>query len=229
MLHEFVAAHRHELIARCKEKVQKRFAPTGSPSLVDHGVPLFLEQLGEILRCEQLTTIRSDAVIAAPAPTDIGRAAALHGAELMRRGYSIDQVVHDYGDICQAITEMAVEQEKSINADEFRTLNRCLDNAIADAVTSFGKGRQDALSSDAEALRTQLDTFSVEQRRLLDTSIEAFTALRTGNIGLNGATAAVLLHSLLELRALVDWWTSEIRLTSAMTTLTAPPAPIELP
>jgi hypothetical protein len=76
-----------------------------------------------------------------PAQTSIGRAAALHGAKLLRRGFSVDQVVHDYGDVCQCVTALAVEQESVISVDEFHTLNRCLDNAIADAVAAFGAAR----------------------------------------------------------------------------------------
>ena len=49
----------------------------------------------------------------------------------------MDQVIHDYGDLCQAITELAFEQAAPFETKEFRTLNRCLDNAIADAVTEF--------------------------------------------------------------------------------------------
>jgi hypothetical protein len=35
------------------------------------------------------------------------------------------RVVHDYGDICQAITEVAVTQRHQITNEEFHTLNRC--------------------------------------------------------------------------------------------------------
>ena len=34
-----------------------------------------------------------------------------HGAELRALGFNISQVVHDYGDICQAVTEIAVEEQ----------------------------------------------------------------------------------------------------------------------
>jgi hypothetical protein len=50
-------------------------------------------------------------------------------------GYTVSQAVHDYGDICQAITELALEQKAPITVKEFHTLNRCLDTAIAEAVT----------------------------------------------------------------------------------------------
>src|ERR1700731_3521377 len=142
MLHEFLTSNRQLLISRCREKVAKRFEPTETEATVDHGVPLFLQQLVETLREEQGTDFRSVESEPAPAPTEIGRAAALHGAELLRQGFSVDQVVHDYGDVCQSVTALAVEQATPISADEFRTLNRCLDNAIADAVASFGAARQ---------------------------------------------------------------------------------------
>src|SRR6185295_4429996 len=138
VVHELLSSNRNELIGRCKAKVARRFAPSEIPAGVDHGVPLFLEQLFDTLCLEQKTSAREvSEPPPTPAPTEIGRAAALHGAEMLRRGYSIDQVVHDYGDVCQSVTELAVEQKALVTADEFRTLNRCLDNAIADAVTAF--------------------------------------------------------------------------------------------
>jgi len=45
------------------------------------------------------------------------------------------------GDLCQAITDWAFELDAVIEIDEFRTGNRCLDNAIANAVTEFGYQR----------------------------------------------------------------------------------------
>jgi len=53
MLHEFVTAHRTELIARCRNKVGKRHSSTEIPLALDHGVPLFLQQLVETLRVEE--------------------------------------------------------------------------------------------------------------------------------------------------------------------------------
>ena len=53
MLHEFVTSHRTELIARCRDKVAKRLSPSEIPLALDHGVPLFLQQLVETLRLEQ--------------------------------------------------------------------------------------------------------------------------------------------------------------------------------
>ena len=220
MLYEFLTSNRSELIARCRKKGAARFQPTELPAAIDHGVPLFLQQLADILHVEQQTTERSEAgTEATPARTPIGRAAALHGADLLRRGFTVDQVVHGYGDVCQSITEMAVEQKKAISADEFRTLNRCLDDAIADAVTSYGSARQVGLNQQAELLHASLNSFSDEQRRLISTAIQAYNAIKTGNIGLTGATGTLLIHSLEALQALAERAVPEIRLSSALTTL----------
>ena len=53
MLHKFLTSNRTELIARCRIKVGKRFGPSEMPLALDHGVPLFLQQLVETLRLEQ--------------------------------------------------------------------------------------------------------------------------------------------------------------------------------
>jgi hypothetical protein len=214
MLHEFLTSNRQILIGRCREKVARRFEPTETLATIDHGVPLFLQQLVETLREEQETPIRSVDSEPAPAPTDIGRAAALHGAELLRRGFSVDQVVHDYGDVCQCVTALAVEQDVAISTDEFRTLNRCLDNAIADAVAAFGSARQTSIDRQAETLHQRLVIFAAEHRRLIDIAIQSLTAIKTGNIGIAGATGTLLAHALDELSSLTDRTLPEVRLAS---------------
>ncbi len=194
----------------CREKVAKRFEPTEAAGATDHGVPLFLEQLAETLRGEQHTDIRERDAEPTPAPTAIGRAAALHGAELLRRGFSVDQVVHDYGDVCQCVTALAVEQELPISTDEFRTLNRCLDNAIADAVASFGAARQQSIERQSATWQQRIDDFTVEHRRLTEIALQSLAAIKTGNIGINGATGALLAHALTELGSLTERTLPEI-------------------
>ena len=218
MLHDFLTSNRQELIDRCRVNVATRFEPTDTASALDHGVPLFLQQLIETLRIEQTTPVRVAPSEATPAATDIGRAAALHGAELLRLGYSVDQVVHDYGDVCQAVTALAVEQHTLISTDEFRTLNRCLDNAIADAVASFGCAHRTSLDHQAETLQQRLIIFSTEHRRLIDIARQSFSAIKTGNIGVAGATGTLLSHVLDELGSLAERTLPELRLGSASAT-----------
>ena len=204
MLHEFLTSNRQLLINRCREKVANRFEANGVLTTKDHGVPTFLQQLVETLQAEQHTHIRSADSDPTPAPTDIGRAAALHGAELLRLGFSVDQVVHDYGDVCQSVTALAVEQDIPISTDEFRTLNRCLDNAIADAVASFGCAREISIDRQAETLQQRLVFFAAEHRRLIDIAIRSYAAIKTGNVGATGATGTLLILALTDLRSLPD-------------------------
>jgi hypothetical protein len=215
MLYEFLTTNRQILVTRCKAGVARRFEPSTASAVIDHGVPLFLQQLTDTLRDEQGTSVRADAVEEpTPAHTEIGRAAALHGAELLRLGFTVDQVVHDYGDVCQSVTALAVEQDVLISADEFRTMNRCLDNAIADAVASFGAAHQTSIERQAETLQSSLVAFSSEHARLVDIAAQAFNAIKTGTIGTSGATGALLAHTLDELRSLPDRTLPEIRFAS---------------
>jgi hypothetical protein len=215
MLHEFLTTNRQLLISRCRGKVAKRFEPSETPATIDHGVPLFLQQLVETLRDEQHTSARNDESRPTPAPTEIGCSAALHGAELLRQGFTVEQVVHDYGDVCQCVTALAVEQQVLISTDEFRTLNRCLDNAIADAVASFGAARQLSIDRQVETLHQCLVGFTAEHRRLIDIAIQSLTAIKTGTIAISGATGILLAHALEELRSLTDRTLPEILLVSA--------------
>ena len=48
---------------------------------------------------------------------DISATAAKHGHDMLEQGFSPSQVVHDYGDVCQMITEMAIETR---GADQLR-------------------------------------------------------------------------------------------------------------
>jgi hypothetical protein len=98
---------------------------------------------------------------------------------MLRRGFNVGQVVHDYGDVCQCVTALAVEQNKSISTDEFRTLNLCLDNAIADAVSSFGSARQTSADRQAQGSQQRLEDYSAEHRRLLDIARQALAAIKT--------------------------------------------------
>ena len=108
-----------------------------------------------------------------------------------------------------------------ISVDEFRTLNRCLDNAIADAVTAFGSSRQRLVNDRAQTLQTRLANFTGEHRRLVDIAFQAFFAIRAGNVGATGATATLLVHALGELRSLGERTLPEIHLMSEATTVTA--------
>jgi len=223
MLYEFLNSNRHELLKRCKGKVAARFQANAIPPAIEHGVPLLLQQLIDMLRIERLglprDAIESEVHLSS---AEIGRTAAIHGAELLRRGFTIEQVVREYGDVCQSVTELAVELGAEVSTDEFRTLNRCLDDAIADAVASYGNSRQVLIDDRSGSLHTRLDVFELEHRRLIDVAMRAFAAIKSGNVGLNGATGTLLLHTLSQLNSLTEAAVPEIR--HALTTAAIKPA-----
>ncbi len=209
MLHEFLTANRTSLIRRCRAKVEHRSASNGSTADHEFGIPVFLDQVIKTLQAEQASEPDVSLKISgtsegdSPDRSEIGVMAKLHAQELSRQGFSFDEVVRCYGDICQAITGLAIEDGMSIDASEFHTLNRCLDNATANAVTEFAF-QQERLKSSDNALESQEHVFALQVRNRIYSAQLAFSALKAGNAGLKGATSAKLDQSLESLRILAD-------------------------
>ena len=214
MLHHFLKEKRAQIIERCRAKVAGRGAPQATAREMEHGIPHFLDQLIETLRHEhasgpQGATSRRDI------SSEIAATATKHGHELLQRGFSVHQVVHDYGDLCQAVTDLASESGAAVTVDEFRTLNRCLDNAIADAVTEFDLQRDRLISDNGNAaMGERLGSLAHEMRNFLNTATLAFAAIKTGRVAAAGATSAVVDRSLDGLRDLVDRALADVRLVN---------------
>jgi len=201
MLSEFITANRATLIERARDKVARRPAPRPTTTELVHGVPLFLDQLAARL----LAGSGSEEV------GPIGASATLHGSELLRAGFTIGQVVHDYGDICQAVTELSRELDNRISGEEFQELNRCLDIAIAEAVTEYARMREQTLVGQGVEY---LGFLAHELRNLLNAATLAFEAVRSGNVGIGGSTGTLLGTSLSAMRDLITRSLAEVRLES---------------
>jgi hypothetical protein len=123
-----------------------------------NGVPVFLEQTGDALRLSKSSEIVDH--------EQIDRSAARHGRELHRMGLTVAQVVQEYGDVCQVVTELAIEHAAPISVKDFGTLSLCLDDAIASAVTAYSHASERAITDQggermsglAHALRDLLTT-----------------------------------------------------------------------
>jgi signal transduction histidine kinase len=205
VLYQFIAENRDEIIRRCRAKVATRSVPPPTDAEIDNGVPVFLDQLTDALRLGETTS------------PEISRSAIKHGRELLLQGFTVSQVVHDYGDVCQAVTELAVELNAPISTDDFRTLNRCLDDAIAGAVTEYGRGRnQSGIDGESARASERLGFLAHEMRNLLNTAIMAFEVLKTGDVGVAGVTGTVLHRSLVASRALISRSLAEVRLTQGI-------------
>lgn len=222
MLHEFLTANRADLIERCRLKVARRLAPKVTNAQLAHGIAAFLDQLIKTLQVEQTSEPMRSRRVSGPSgggavASEIAVTAALHGRESSQQGFTVDQVVHDYGDLCQAITDLAFERSAPIEIDEFRTLNRCLDNGIADAVTDHALQRNSLVEdSSVRALNERLGVLAHELRNHIHTATLAVMAIKAGNVGLNGATGAVLDRSLIGMRSLIDRSLTDVRIVAGM-------------
>ena len=220
-LQEFLSANRIELVERCRANVSQR-SPGARTRGLQFGMAPFLDQLIKTLLVEESSDPMLSRKVSGPeggqiAQSEIGSTATEHGRELLRNGYSIDEVVHDYGDLCQAITGLAFEREVEISADEFRTVNRCLDNAIAVAVTEFIYQRDSKLADQQSLDATQrLGFFAHELRNFLTTATLALNIIKSGNVGLSGATGMILDRSLTGMRTLIDRSLAEARIESGL-------------
>lgn len=199
-MEKFLTTHRAEIITRARAKIAQRVAPRPTPEEMSTGIPIFLDQL--------IATFRH-----ASDDPNIGPLAAAHGGDLLKRGFTVGQVVHDYGSLCQAITELAVELDAKLSAEDYQTLNRCLDDATAEAVTEYSRSREQAAS---DAALEKLAFLAHELRNALNTATLAFAALRGGGVGIAGSTSAIVERSFRRLRDLIDGSLSEVRLDAGL-------------
>ena len=224
MLSEFLSENRNELIRRCREKASRRAAPKATDDELEHGIPLFLTQLIETLRAErgEGDATREGAralhlVPSTPLGAEISDSATAHGRELLHHGFTVSQVVHDYGDLCQSVTELATETRTRISTANFHTFNRVLDQAIAESVTAYS-GDRDQLASDRGDRNAgeRLGELAHELRNALNTAMLSFGAIRSGRVAIGGATAAIVERSHLQLRDIIDRALAEVRLSGSL-------------
>jgi signal transduction histidine kinase len=185
MLYEFLTANTPAIISRARAKVAARRIPLPTDAELTNGIPLLLKQLIDRLH---LAALDADA---------IGDSATRDGRELLAMGFTISQVVHGYGDVCQVVTELADEMDAPITAEEFHIFNRCLDDAITHAVTEYQR-RRDESSGDTGTERAAV--LARELLKELSAAMLAFAILQRGTVAIGGSTGAVLGRSLRAMR-----------------------------
>jgi signal transduction histidine kinase len=205
LLDTFILSNRDAIVSRAQARVRSRACSATRDVELANGIPVFLDQLGNALRLAMSTdVIDHDA---------LGKTAGRHGHDLLLQGLTVGQVVHDYGDVCQTITELAVEQNATISAGEFRTLNLCLDDAIAEAVSEYGRQRERKIIHEGSE---RLGVLAQELRSALDTAILSFDSIQSGRVASSGSTGLVHARSLISLRALIDGSLAEVRLEAGV-------------
>jgi signal transduction histidine kinase len=201
VLHEFLFANRAAILARARAKVAARPAPRATEEELENGLPLFLDQLIDSLRGSQKFSSAME------------ESATRHGGDLQKRGFTVAQVVHDYGGVCQAVTELADETKAPITADEFHTFNRCLDDAVAQAVTQYSRQHEQSITDQGTE---RVGELAHELRNALGVAMLSFQTLRTGSVGLGGSTSALLGRSLMRLSTLIDSSLAHVRIESGV-------------
>ena len=123
---------------------------------------------------------------------------------------------------------MGVELNASINTNDFRMLNRCLDDAIASAVTEYGR-QPDALAERARQPEANaaavtghprqpdrsgqaehsggdehLGVLGRELRTSIHTAMVALQVIKSGSVGIGGSTGTLLDRSLVGAEDLVE-------------------------
>jgi signal transduction histidine kinase len=212
LLHDFIISNRERIIDRARQRARERTAPKSLEANLEHGIPLFLTQLADALVPVPVLHL----VGTANRSTEIGDSAALHGRDLLRNGFTVAQVVHGYGDICQIVTELAGELNAPISNEDFQVFNRCLDNAIAGAVTAYGHQRERDLAFEGTE---RLGVLAHEMRNLLHTAILSFDVIKKGMVGVGGSTGAIHSRSLAGIRTLVERSLADVRLQAGLPTV----------
>jgi signal transduction histidine kinase len=115
--------------------------------------------------------------------------------------------------VCQTITALAVEQRAAISTSEFQTLNLCLDDAIAEAVTEFARLRERVITDSGTE---RLGFLAHELRNLLNTATLSFESITSGRVSPAGSTALIHGRSLTGMRDLIDTTLADVRLNAGL-------------
>ena len=220
MLYDFLNKHQKEILASTENKTLELAGDHPSSDQLKRGLPVFLKQMIEVIHHagdpadapeRDLSAIAKAAddgdepamAEAARQPEEalLAKSAGLHGAEMLRLGYTLSHVVHAYGAMCQAITEVAAKANLAIKAGEFHALNRCLDVAIAGAVSEYQHLR-DAQESTRELKNPEL--LAHEMRNALVSANASLQMIKDGTVGFNGSTGKVLEKSMVRIEELID-------------------------
>jgi len=201
-LPEFLEKNKKAILALAEKKTIELAALRPSSDELQKGLPLFYDQLISVLikGKHNVSLVDENAILGV---------SGAHGKELLRLGYTLSHVVHAYGAICQAITGIASETKAPVTSLEFHNLNRCLDIAIAGAVTEFESVRNiETKSREVE----HLGALAHELRNALNRASIASEMMSKGIVGAAGSTARVLQYSLTEMQTLLDRSLAEIKL-----------------
>jgi hypothetical protein len=199
MHNEIIRTHREDILVRCLVQASTRSRAGASLSALEYGLRLLLDDLAEAL-CGPV-----------PRFPNTGHDSARRGGDLFGMGFTISQVVGSYGDIRQATRAIANELGLRIATEDDGIFNRCLDAAIASAVTEYER-------LAAAVLRREVDDglglLVHELRNSLTVALLAFDTLQHNGVDLSSRPGRLLRRGLLRLRRTIDQ--SDMRIVSGV-------------
>lgn len=207
-LYTLLVENKAAIVEKCREKISNILGQSSLDSSWDVGLPLLYAELVEVLRISfetDSTETRQRFVY----ETVRASASREHAQEAYRQGFTVSQLVHGYGCICQGITEFAMEVREPITAAEFSQLNLCLDVAIAQAVTEYEALRAETAGQQASL---HLGYLAHELRNNLANAIMAHELIKSGGVAAAGATSAVLSAALENIKRITDRAITEVRI-----------------
>jgi signal transduction histidine kinase len=202
MLHKFLTANREKILALAIEKTAgiSEDRPTSAES--ERGLPKLYDHLVFEMKREARGSPKRSSKNYGPNTT------GLHGKELSRLGYTVSQVVHGYGVLCQAVTEYAVTTKAAITSAEFSTFNLFLDVAIADAVAGY----TEHANIESAGSTKRIGILVHELRNSMTAAIIAHSMVKDGVVGTGGSTSALLGRNLDRMRDILDRSFTEVRM-----------------
>ncbi len=205
LLLDLLIAERPAIVAICAEKIAEISEVKDSTSESAERLSILYDGLTAAMATEDTPSGETAAM----------RIAQKHSAMIVARksmqvGFTVSQVVHGYGALCQSITQFAMEHASEvITARDFQRLNYFLDVAIAETVTEFNKIERDNLAHEE---LERLGFLAHELRNALSNATMAHQLIKSGVVGLGGSTNRVLEKALHRMKDIIDQSLTEVRL-----------------
>jgi signal transduction histidine kinase len=137
-LHELLKARRDDLVARWVRSIEQALSPGPMPraELLDR-VPAFVDEIIAALFPGALPLPRSS------------ENAYEHGAQRLRLGFDVAEVVREYGLLHDCVLQLAAEVSLQPTAHEHQVLAKWVNGGIADAIVEYVEQRDAELQRQA--------------------------------------------------------------------------------
>jgi signal transduction histidine kinase len=205
---DILTTKKTEVMDRWRANVVGTIAPEAMRpvELLDH-LPTFVDEIASALR--------EDAGLSPNGPLpEESPAAAVHGEQRLRLGFSLDAVVREYGALRDAIVATARDAGAQPTFRELNVLSNAMISGIAHAVTEYAQQR------DAQLLRLANEHFAFiahELRNPLSSAIIALELLKQqGALPTEGRAVRALERGLKQTTSLVDQTLKIARIASGI-------------